>query len=233
MRKRQTVFGLFFGLLPGLCLILMIATTIGALLGTAAPIDDEAFKRNRAWADDFYKGRSNLSTRVNGVKLDADASIGKSDPEGLTPNVDEVQVKWTLDYTGPRPPLTILWPSMLWTDGQTLLVFYAEDINAKVYEYEVASTPSQYPVGLGYPAKSFLTIEKGKSASRTLTYPLADVLSHFKGRKDNPFGDKPPTRFSVQVTHKPKARGMTQDGHLDAWTGEVLSPVCPLKLPKK
>ena len=69
---------------------------------------------------DFYKVRSQLHREVNGASLTATASVKETDAA-------MVEIKWSIEYTGSRQPLTILKPSLQFrTSGQTKLIVYAE-----------------------------------------------------------------------------------------------------------
>jgi hypothetical protein len=170
---------------------------------------------------EFYKGRSTLAKRGFGVLLQATAKAAAK------PNApDEITIQWTLDYTGPRPPLIILEPTLeRETEGQTAALFYAEGPDQKVYTYQVDS-PS--PVILtGVPDKWFLTVDKGKAATGRISIPAVKVRIGFQATWPEIFGETPPV-LHVQLWHKPRFRG----GDMDAWTGELFSPVLGLAVNK-
>jgi hypothetical protein len=196
------------------------------------PDDKAALEKRQAerahaeWKKGFLPGRSQMAKRKNGVLLQATAKIvaGK---EG-----DEIRLDWTLDYNGPRQPLTILIPTLFDTFGQTTVVFYAEDKDeTSLYEYARPSDSWPVPWAPFVQNKElFIKVEKGKKGTGTIVVPVSKVASYYKEGWGQQFKD-PPKELYVQLVHAPFDRGEGFGG-LDAWTGEVYSPLLKLSLEK-
>jgi hypothetical protein len=76
-------------------------------------------------------GRS--AKRTNGALLQTTAQADEK----------ELKIKWTIDYNGPRPPLTTLEPTLTeLTFGQTVLRVYARGRDNKRYDILIASPAS-------------------------------------------------------------------------------------------
>lgn len=195
----------------------------GGLFFTLAPTAGQEAPDQAKKNEDFYKGRSALGRRANGVRLQV-ATVAPAGDKG-----DEIRLDWTLDYEGPRPPLIILEPSLERdTGGQTVVVFYAESKDRRPHGYDMASPPN---VGRGAfsPKNFFIAVEKGKQGSGAITVPIAKLREYYTKHWPAQFGDVVPVLW-VQLRHKPFDRGSGFD--LDAWTGEVYSPVVKVPLPK-
>jgi hypothetical protein len=186
-----------------------------ALSPNASAGPDQA-KKNK----EFYEGRSTQSKRTCGVLLKGEVSVAAKPGAG-----DEIQIEWILDYTGPRPPLIILEPSLeKKTSGQTTAIFYAEGKDQKIYEFRLESPA---PMILGGGDGSFLTVEKGKTATGKLKVSANLLLGDYKTHWPKAFAAGTPAVLHVQLLHKPYLRG----NDLDAWTGELYTAV--LKVPLK
>ena len=191
---------------------------VGVVLGIGTVAD----ARDPIKSDEFFRLRSSVAVRTSGVLLEATAVRAKEDAKG-----DTIEIDWELDYTGRRPPLVILEPSLSRaTAEQTVAVFYALGKNGKVHEVEMKSP---HPVGFGFstPAEWFATVEKGKTATGTLTLSARDAGARFKRLWPDQFDDTAP-EVRVQLMHNPKDRG----GDLDAWTGTLHSVVREVPLKK-
>jgi hypothetical protein len=176
--------------------------------------------------DKFVKGRSELARRVNGVLLQATVTVAK---QGFG---EEVNIKWTLDYDGPRPPLIILRPTLKdMTSEQTAAVFYAVGKDRNLYEYAMKSPHLDgfVPTGSQLLKGAFLTLEKGKTATGVLPVPAGKIGGYYRDHWPKQFDDKPPLLY-LQLRHKPYDRGLLDN--LDAWTGELLAPVVKVPLTK-
>jgi hypothetical protein len=129
-----------------------------------------------------------------------------------------VRVDWEIDYTGPRPPLTVFMPSMhIGPTNRTSLDFH----------YEVEKTGSVRRTSmsnlrahgrLGPPSKEqFATVAKGKNS----VWGVLDVDTA-NNEPTIPYKDwKRP--FYVQLRHSPIERG--DEFGFDAWTGQLVSNV--------
>jgi hypothetical protein len=204
--------------------ILVYLSLVVALLALGVlplcPAQEKPGRDPKAENQEFYKVRSALAGRRAGAMLQATVAIADG-PD----RAEEIQLNWTLDYTGPRPPLIILRPSLEdGTAGQTRVILYAEGKDGRVYEGQLESpTP---PLVQGTPKEWFLTIPPGKTATGELKISARRVADCFQQPWPKQFDDTPPI-LHVQLIHKPHHRG----GDLDAWTGELYTPV--LKVPLK
>ncbi|MCI0458422.1 MAG: hypothetical protein L0Z62_15770 [Gemmataceae bacterium] len=196
--------------------------TLGAQAGT--PIAQQQLTDQQKKNEDFYKGRSTLCKHVNGARLQLKVTtVPKED------DADEIRLHWTLDYDGLRPPLTILRPSLGAWDGQTVLIWYAEGKDQRPYEYQVVSKILGAQ-GFVRPEKwQFVTVEKGKSVTETITYSAGRLFHYYTGTWPKQFGEAPPT-VHIQLWHKPYERA--PDLNLDPWTGELHSTVVKVPLKK-
>lgn len=165
---------------------------------------------------------------VNGVTLRIKVKPTPADEP------DAVEVQWTLKYSGPRPPLTILRPSLTDTAlkaRETELMVYATGKSKETFRYDFLS-PAQafgfFP--FGPPAKRFLTIKEGKAGRDKLTVKIADIRDNFRKRKPDEYDRTTPPRLHVKLYFNPAERGAAHG--LDAWTGELESNVVPLMLNK-
>ncbi|MCI0378015.1 MAG: hypothetical protein L0215_10435 [Gemmataceae bacterium] len=199
-------------LLSALCCL----SVAGAICYFSSP---SAISQEKA-SEEFYKRRDEQAKRWNGALLEATASIAKG-KDG-----QELHIHWSIDYNGPRPPLTILEPSLTRPISiQTVVVFYAEFKDGKRYPFQFAA-----PSALGFripEAGWFVTAEKGKKATGTLILSLAKIKERYQFKHGDYSIGSPVLR--LQLEHSPSERG--QAGELDAWTGTLYSKVVlvPLK----
>ncbi|MCI0641468.1 MAG: hypothetical protein L0Y72_04380 [Gemmataceae bacterium] len=165
-------------------------------------------------SEEFFKRCDEQAKRWNGALLLATASIAKG-KDG-----QELHIHWSIDYNGPRPPFTILEPSLARPiSSQTTVRYYAEFKDGKRYPFQIAA-PS--PLGFSIPQPGwFVTAEKGEKASGTLVLSLARIKERYQFKHGDYAIESPVLRF--QLEHTPSARG--QNGHLDAWTGQLFSKV--------
>ncbi|MCI0378014.1 MAG: hypothetical protein L0215_10430 [Gemmataceae bacterium] len=165
-------------------------------------------------SQEFYKTCDELAKRWCGALLEATASIAKG-KDG-----QELRIHWSIDYNGPRPPFTILEPSLTRAiSNQTTVKFYAESKDGKRYAFEIAAP---VPLGVSIPQPGwFVTAQKGEKATGTLVLSLARIKERYQHRHGDYSSESPVLRF--QLEHTPSARG--QNGQLDAWTGQLFSKV--------
>jgi hypothetical protein len=182
---------------------------------------------------DLYKRNAHDSRRVNGVLLRATPVVESKDGPFL------LRLRWTLDYTGPRPPLTILRPTLdQSTFGQTVVEVYAEGVDKKVYRLGLWS---RSPPGDAFPLtnrEAFLKVEEGQPATGTITLFAGEITDAFPNEHPAAFPARP-REVNVRINHKPDDRGNNfrtveevSDG-LDGWTGELYSPLTQVELRKK
>jgi len=165
----------------------------------------------RVPAAKFFEGRSAIHRRVIGVLMTASISATSQ----------TMKLTWALDYDGPRPPLTILKPSLEnGSHGQTVVLVYAEGKYGGAFEQRLIS-PSA--AGKYWSRKKwFATIKKGERASGEITISVPKARDYFRRHWPRHFDGTTP-KLHVQLVHKPWDRG-EQHG-FDAWTGELHSKV--------
>jgi hypothetical protein len=79
------------------------------------------------------------------------------------------------------------------------------------------------------PKEWFRTVEKGKQGAGTMLISVAKLRQFYEGHWPDQFGAAAPV-VRVQLRHKPFDRGVAFD--LDAWTGEVYTPLIRIPLEK-
>ena len=175
--------------------------------------------------DPFYEIRSSLHRRTNGVRLVAAASVSGTD-------AGTIEIKWSLDYEGPRPPLVILAPGLEnATNGQTQVLVYAQVKGGKRADAHEMTLGSPVQLDIFWVPKDwFLTVEKGKTATGAIPIRVSDIRKFFVKNWPERFKEDPPPEVRIQMVHKPTERG--QEYALDAWTGELYSAVVPIELRK-
>src|SRR5262245_7272227 len=181
---------------------------------------------------DLYKRDARDARRVNGVLLRATPVVESKDGPFL------LRLRWTLDYTGPRPPLTILRPTLdLPTSSQTAVEVYAEGADKKVYRLGLCSNRPGGDFYRTYKG-AFFKVEKGQPATGTITLFAGEIADAFPNEQPEAFPARP-RDVHVRIHHKPFDRGNEfgtvqeiGDG-LDGWTGELYSPLTPVELRKK
>ena len=146
---------------------------------------------------------------------------------------DAVEAEWVLKYSGPRPPLVILPPSL--TDGvkdrETELMFFATGKSGKTYGYGYRNPVDLFGVLPGdAPANSFLTLKAGEGGRGTLLVKTADLRDNLRKREPDEFDRTRPPKLHVKLYLNPTDRGAKHG--LDAWTGELESNIVPLTLAK-
>lgn len=154
--------------------------------------------------------------RVNGTMLRIKADTAPRDEGGPV-----VRVRWELDYTGPRPPLIILAPSLQRPTGATTVSVIYGDFSGVGRQVNFWSGT---PHGLWRPAESdFVTAKPGEVAAGVIDVPVKRVEE--KIGRTLQAGDV----VYVRITHEARLRGDHLAGHrkgekaLDAWTGTLYS----------
>ena len=198
--------------------------------------------------------KSELSVKNNGVEL-AIKVKGVPNKEST-----DIEFAWTLTYTGPRPPLIILQPSLKFTSRATGLVFYAvpkgknyglpfhvfgslEIPGEKGYvvdPYGVETRLPELPMALG-PFRNFefrtitkdwwITVPAGKKGEGVVTVAGSKMRDHFLTFHPNEFDAKEPPRLFVEFSFYPGDRG--GDFNFDAWTGDLNVPITAVPSLKK
>lgn len=168
----------------------------------------------------YFKDRGRMAARVNGLLLQVSIASNAEPKLALT------KVDWKLDYTGKRSPCNVLEPSMnRATSGQTEIIVYAEGAGG-LRDVTVAArfTKCQYFAERAW----FVSIPEGQAVTGSFEFDLTEAKELLLKRFPRDFrADKAPVLY-IQVCHKPSDRGAGFD--LDAWTGELWTPVIRLPL---
>lgn len=163
-----------------------------------------------------------VSQRTNGVLLTATAEIKD----------DSIEIKWTLDYDGPRPPLIIQKPMYPGNArAATSIRIVARGVKPRVLSVQFVARRG----GPGFPPPltkdDYTTVEKGKTATGKTSLPVADVKARFIKDFPEHSGETPPKEVFVQLLHLPTERGEQFD--YDAWTGGLYSLPVRLSMAKR
>jgi hypothetical protein len=186
-----------------------------AVAAWAAPVPPPA---NKLEARIQEIRKSGVEKRVNGAKLEFTAEA-----EG-----DTIRLKWSLDYTGPRPPLIIVKPSLTTPGSMTLVAVYTLRKDGEVGEAFLG--PPARPGIVVLQEQDFLRLEKGKRATGTITVPVEKLRERLAARYPGEFTD-PPAEVYMRLTHGPSDRGDRYG--LDAWVGVLYTDPVKLSLSKK
>jgi hypothetical protein len=147
-----------------------------------------------------------------------------------------IDFDWSIKYTGPRPPLIILEPTLeRTTDGQTCAEFYVFQQGVKVGRRLMIRSPYSPLTGQwGTPRPPdrdwFLNIPAGRTERGRVSLAVAELKRRLVALYPAEFGQKEPPKVYVEFAHKPWDRGLEYD--LDAWTGDLktyISALPPLK----
>jgi hypothetical protein len=169
--------------------------------------------------EDPYKDLNAFCICNHGMSLD----IKPRDAQGKP----LIHIDWSLTYNGPRTPVNIVKPSLeIPFNRVTVVWFYLEDPDKKRYMCFVRSPSAKR--SLPCPQSSFVEVDKGKPAKGTITLKLERVREAYNAQFKEKLGASPPLR--IQVCHEIGERG--ERFSLDAWTGELWSPVVVVPLEK-
>jgi hypothetical protein len=185
------------------------------------------------------------SAKTNGVELAIEL---KGVPNKET---TDIEVAWIITYTGPRPPLTIVQPTLELSTAQTMISIFAapkgkdyafaftvkspEEIPGLrrflVDAYGVKKELPEYRMLAPFPPTElvlrskdwFVTAPAGKSAKGVLTVSGAKLKKHLMTSFPGEFDPKQPPRLFLDLQHPPFDRG--EDFNFDAWTGQLYIPV--------
>lgn len=143
----------------------------------------------------------------------------------VTTGRDVIDFKWSMKYTGRRPPLIIRKPSLIESlPGDTEVHFYAFAPGQERGRKIVFTAPEMDDESFarflrdGTPASWWLEVKKGKTESGTESVFVADLKERLRALYPTEFpADKPPKLY-VEFIHNARDRGW---GALDAWTGEL------------
>ncbi|MCI0699597.1 MAG: hypothetical protein L0241_00730 [Planctomycetia bacterium] len=199
--------------------------------GIFIPIPKSDNRVDREWLEYALKQqkKAKKKLKVNGVEMDVTVeTIHKNN------KATDFEFTWTLTYTGPRSPLIILEPSLTHPSmGQTYVRFFAFPKDAKQGRaaahisptYWDLQKPGEFPPKLEDLRKQwkFVTIEKGKSATGTTTFPVETLKKRLLTEYPKEFVADTPPELWVKFFHRPSDRAEFKS--LDAWTGELWTPI--------
>jgi len=186
-----------------------------------------------------------LSAKKNGVAL-AIKLKGAAEPERT-----DLEITWTLTYTGPRSPLIIVQPSLHHTSGATMAILYAvpkgKDFGLPFVVHgpiemdgfvidafgDKIALPKFKGIGTLPPLDRFkmrtrtkdwfVTVAAGKSAHGVLTISASKLKEALLSKYPGQFDPKEPPRLFVDLVFNPIDRG--EDFDFDAWVGELNIPI--------
>ena len=195
-------------------------------------VQQDKAKEKPMWQEFIEQSkREDVSGRKNGVLLQSQVSVKKKGMGGV------VLIHWLLDYNGRRPPLTIIKPSLdIETLGQCAVEFFPVDKDGNAHGVNIQPDPKGVDLTwlgftLGNPARErFITVKKGEEAQDTLEVPLAKVEAIVREKHADKFRKFPPDLMFVRLRFRPSSRGEPHE--LDAWTGELLTPLVRVPLEK-
>lgn len=180
------------------------------------------FKRNARTPDDGEKSINGLEWRVS-VATRKLVSTGR----------EVIDLHWRLKYSGPRPPLIILRPSITdsWAGATEARIhaFPPGEEKGRVIVFTVpfeAGNASRHLFN-GPPGEWFLRVPKGRAATGTESVFVTEVKERLRSQYPAEFpADRPPKLYAT-LYHNAWDRGWHLN--LDAWTGEIES--FPLEVP--
>src|SRR5262245_56565936 len=163
--------------------------------------------------------RNQLAGRKNGTLLLATVSVVKADAG------DSIEVAWTLDYNGPRPPLVIVKPSR--SCGATTVTFFAESASGELCTVDLFTVSA---FGNYARENDFLVVDAAARESGVIVVPINELRLAFEKKYSPQIARKPPKTLYVQLKHTPSDRGTKYE--LDAWTGALATSVTKVPLRK-
>lgn len=176
----------------------------------ADPVKDDRAKL-------LFASLDRQSVRTYGARLEASAALAKRGSKHT------LQIKWSLDYDGPRQPLIILRPSLTeMTGGQTQIEFFLVPMDNDLRRFYISA-----PHAPGLPSsnpKWMITVKAGDTAKGSIEVPLDKIREAFARQCVGDFDKRKSLHF--QLNHKPTDRLM------DAWTGSLFSKVLVVPEPK-
>jgi hypothetical protein len=201
--------------------------------GIFIPIPKSDSRIEREWLVYELQGQKKMRDKkywvTNGVEMDVTVQTLHRKEKAT-----EIEFTWTLTYTGPRPPLIILEPSLTQPSAvQTYVRFFAIPKGAKQGRAAAHGSPSW--LDLKKPGEApkledlnrqlrFVTVEKEKSAKDTTSFPVEKLKKRLLDDFPNEFDADTPPELWVKFVHNPRDRGDIGRS-LDAWTGELKSRI--------
>ncbi|MFO0851299.1 MAG: hypothetical protein U0871_22495 [Gemmataceae bacterium] len=172
--------------------------------------------------------RNTLHKRVYGARLTIDPHWVDHRGQAARGN-PLLQIDWAIDYDGPRRPFIVLKPSLdgYPAAGQTFVRFWHPATDGTIQTFELRPIRPDNP--RSYRNKDEFTVaEDGQTARGRLMYDAPKAREKLGGQVQGV------PRLWIQLQHAPKDRGSSspwgpgpreEPWELDAWTGELWSPV--------
>jgi hypothetical protein len=184
------------------------------------------------------------SEEVHGFDLAGQLEEGPPPPvNGLTirlagkpmtrTNTELIQVRWTIRYTGPRPPIYIKRPDISrgFGEREAELMFFAVGKSGDAYGLGYRNLPDIFVVVPPlYRKEAFVFVPAGGSASGTFYIAVATLRDDLIRSKPDEFDRNRPPKLYAKLYLKSFDRGELDE--LDAWTGRVSSDIVPIPLTK-
>lgn len=173
------------------------------------------------WAE---PANTNEAHKNNGIEWRVNVEVRRLDASTR----DVLDFNWRMKYTGPRPPLIILRPSLTdsWpeTTQVTVFAFPAGSKEGRVMLFETTEPEKGAAVDWilhGPPKNWYITAKKGTTETGTVTLAVADIKEVLRNRYPTEFSERVPPKLFVEMIHQPSDRGVHYD--FDAWTGDLYS----------
>ncbi|MCE9566229.1 MAG: hypothetical protein K8U57_29760 [Planctomycetes bacterium] len=159
----------------------------------------------------------------NGVEWRVKVKIGRL----LSTGKDTIEFHWKMKYSGPRPPLNILIPSLMSSWPKTTEVrVYAFPLGTELGRMIKFQTPEPEDgiVGLlfrGALREWYMTIRDKETESGIVVLAIDDIKTELRSKFPSEFSGSEPPILYVRMIHQPEDRG--QKFNLDAWTGVLIT----------
>lgn len=206
-------------------LALVGAAVSGAPDDTPKPKPAAGKKETAAQLAERYKVRHE---RSNGALLTIKAKAGKTEK-----GVPTMVIEWQIDYDGPRPPFTVLKPSLerlTMAANQTMLYVYYSNPDGSGGQMRIEAPEFR---GDGFPPRpspaDFVTSVPGKPVTGSFEVWLAREAPKFQPHLRR---FEPGETIYLQLHHSPTDRGEKDPPPLDAWTGRLWSAPVPVTVGK-
>lgn len=153
----------------------------------------------------------------------------------LTTEKDHLRIGWKMVYKGPRPPLVILEPSLEGDYDHTQIRVFAKDKNGVVRDLLLMAPYSRFSpaacdnagfVPNAVKRSRFLTADENGLLNGELYVSTPRLRMLFQTQWPEEFNSSS-RLLAIQLIHMPMDRG--ESWELDAWTGNVMSPIVALR----
>ena len=165
----------------------------------------------------------------NGVEWRVNAKVRRLVSSGR----EVIDLDWRIKYTGPRPPLIILAPSLTdsWPETTEVCVIAfakgCKDGRGELFQTPEPADGLLNVIFQGDPKEWYITVDKNQTATGTVTLSVADLKRVLLRKFPTEFSETIPPKLYVKMRHQPKHRGEKHE--FDAWSGDL--PSLMLELP--